>query len=288
MEINMTPNLKRVAFIGNYLPRKCGIATFTSDLVEAFEEEFPEIQTLTLAMNDTEEGYAYPSQVRYEINQDDRLDYERAANFLNQHAVDIISLQHEYGIYGGLAGSHILSLLRNVTAPVVTNLHTILEKPLPEQYRVLKEIIRYSNRLVVMSHRSKKLLKEVYGAPEEKIDLIPHGIHDVPFVDPGFHKDKFGAEGRPVLLTFGLLSSNKGIEYVLDALPGVVKRYPNVLYVVLGATHPHVILHEGEQYRESLQERVCQLGLEENVMFHNQFVSLEDLKEFIGAADIYI
>lgn len=288
MEINITPELRRVAFIGNYLPRKCGIATFTSDLAEAFSEEFPQIQTLTLAMNDTDDGYAYPAQVRYEIQQDDRFEYERAANFLNQHAVDIISLQHEYGIYGGVAGSHLLTLLRNVTAPVVTTLHTILEKPLPDQYRVMKEIIRHSNRLVVMSERSKKLLQEVYDAPSEKIDLIPHGIHDVPFVDPGFHKDKFQAEGRFVILTFGLLSRNKGIEYVIDALPEVIKHYPNILYVVLGSTHPHVILEDGEEYREFLAEKVRQLGLENNVLFLNQFVHLKDLKEFIGAADIYI
>ena len=288
MNISITPELKRVAFIGNYLPRKCGIATFTSDLAEAFSEEFPEIQTMTLAMNDTEEGYAYPGQVRYEITQDDRFDYEHAAHFLNQQAVDIISLQHEYGIYGGLAGSHILTLLRNVTAPVVTTLHTILENPLPEQFRVTKEIIRLSNRLVVMSQRSIKLLREVYNAPAEKIDLISHGIHDVPFVDPGFHKDKFNAEGRFVILTFGLLSDNKGIEYVIDALPEVVEQYPEILYVVLGSTHPHVILHEGEKYRESLQARVSELGLQENVLFLDQFVNLKDLKEFIGAADIYI
>jgi glycosyltransferase involved in cell wall biosynthesis len=288
MNITITPEPKRVAFIGNYLPRKCGIATFTSDLAESFAEQFPEIQTMTLAMNDTEEGYAYPSQVRYEIAQDDRFDYEQAAHFLNQQAVDIISLQHEYGIYGGLAGSHILTLLRNVTSPVVTTLHTILENPLPEQYRVMKEIIKLSNRLVVMSQRSIKLLREVYDAPIEKIDLIPHGIHDVPFVDPGFHKDKFGAEGKFVILTFGLLSDNKGIEYVIEALPEVVERYPNILYVVLGSTHPHVILHEGEKYRQSLQARVKELGLEENVLFLDQFVNLKDLKEFIGAADIYI
>jgi glycosyltransferase involved in cell wall biosynthesis len=288
MNTNITPELKRVAFIGNYLPRKCGIATFTSDLAEAFSEQFPEIRTMTLAMNDTEEGYAYPSQVRYEISQDDRFDYEHAAHFLNQQAVDIISLQHEYGIYGGLAGSHILTLLRNVTAPVVTTLHTILEKPQPEQYRVMKEIIKLSNRLVVMSQRSIKLLREVYDAPQEKIDLIPHGIHDVPFVDPGFHKDKFNAEGRFVILTFGLLSANKGVEYVIESLPEVVNRYPNVLYVVLGSTHPHVILEEGEKYRESLQARVRELGLQENVLFLDQFVNLKDLKEFIGAADIYI
>ena len=288
MNRNITPELKRVAFIGNYMPRKCGIATFTSDLAESFSEQFPEIQTLTLAMNDNEDGYAYPDQVRYHLQQDNRFDYEHAANFLNQHVVDVISLQHEYGIYGGLAGSHILTLLRNVTAPVVTTLHTILENPLPEQYRVMKEIIKLSNRLVVMSQRSIKLLKEVYGAPAEKIDLIPHGIHDVPFVDPGFHKDKFGAEGKFVILTFGLLSANKGIEYVIEALPEVVERYPNLVYVILGSTHPHVIRHEGESYRESLQARVKELGIEENVLFLDQFVNLKDLKEYIGAADIYI
>src|SRR6266487_1712377 len=279
MEINNTPELRRVAFIGNHLPRKCGIATFTTDLGEAFAEEYPHIKTLTLAINDTEDGYAYPPQVRYEIQQDDGLDYERAANFLNQQEVNAINLQHEYGIYGGIAGRHMLTFLRNVTAPVVTTLHTILEKPLPEQYRVLKEIIRLSNRLVVMSQRSKKLLQDVYGAPLEKIDLIPHGIHDVPFMDSGFHKDKFGAEGKFVLLTFGLLSRNKGIEYVIDALPEVVKRFPNFIYLVLGATHPHVVLQDGEEYREFLQSRVKELGLEKNVLFDDQFVSLKDLKE---------
>ena len=288
MNTRTTPELKRVAFIGNYLPRKCGIATFTSDLAEAFSEQFPEIQIMTLAMNDTEEGYAYPPQVRYEINQDDRFDYEHAAHFLNQQMVDVISLQHEFGIFGGQAGGHILTLLRNVTAPVVTTLHTILENPLPDQYRVMKEIIKLSNRLVVMSQRSIKLLREVYDTPVEKIDLIPHGIHDVPFVDPGFHKDKFGAEGKFVILTFGLLAANKGIEYVIEALPAVVEKYPNLLYVILGSTHPHVFLHEGEQYRESLQARVNELGLVEHVLFLDQFVNLKDLKEFIGAADIYI
>jgi glycosyltransferase involved in cell wall biosynthesis len=288
MQINITPELKRVAFVGNYLPRKCGIATFTSDLAESFAEQIPEIQTLTLAMNDTDEGYAYPAQVRYEIAQDDRLEYERAASFLNQQTVDMISLQHEYGIYGGPAGSHILTFLRKVSAPVVTTLHTILENPLPDQHRVLKEIIGLSNRVVVMSQRSIRLLRQVYDAPVEKIDLIPHGIHDVPFMDSGFHKDKFGAEGKFVILTFGLLSRNKGLEYVIEALPRVVERYPNLVYVVLGSTHPHVLLHEGEEYRESLQERVRELGLEEHVIFKDEFVHLKDLKEYIGAADIYI
>ena len=288
MEMNLIPDLRRVAFIGNYLPRQCGIATFTTDLAESFSAQFPEIQSMVLAMNDTPEGYPYPEKVRYELRENSLFDYERAANFLNQHAVDAISVQHEYGIFGGKWGKYILTLLRNVNAPVVTTLHTVLEKPGPEQYEVLREVARLSNRLVVMSEHSRNDLRDIYGVPEHKIDFIPHGIHDVPFVDPGFHKDKFGAEGRFVLMTFGLLSLNKGLEYVIEALPAVVERYPKLTYLVLGATHPHVVATEGESYRESLQERVRQLGLEENVLFYDQFVDLKDLKEFIGAANIYI
>ncbi|HLO14237.1 MAG TPA: glycosyltransferase, partial [Anaerolineales bacterium] len=288
MEMNPIPDLRQVAFIGNYLPRQCGIATFTTDLCEAFTEQFPEIQTMALAMNDKPEGYRYSEKVRYELRENNLFDYERAANFLNQHQVDAISLQHEFGIFGGPTGRYILTLLRNVNAPVVTTLHTVLQKPNPEQYAVLQEVARLSDRLIVMSEHSKSDLEKVYGVPEQKIDLIPHGIHDVPFVDPGFHKDKFGAEGRFVLMTFGLLSRNKGIEYVIEALPAVVKRYPDLVYLVLGATHPHVIAEEGEAYRESLQKRVHDLNLEEHVLFYDQFVDLNDLKEFIGAANIYI
>ena len=288
MEINLIPDLRRVAFIGNYLPRQCGIATFTTDLSEAFSEAFPDIQTIVLAMNDTPAGYNYPERVRYELRENNLFDYERAANFLNQQAIDAISLQHEFGIFGGKWGRNILTLLRNVNAPVVTTLHTVLEKPDPEQYEVLREVARLSNRIVVMSEHSKRDLINIYGVSEQKIDFIPHGIHDVPFVDPGFHKDKFGAEGRTVLMTFGLLSRNKGLEYVIEALPEVVKQYPDLVYLVLGATHPHVVAHEGESYREELWERVRQLGLEENVLFYDQFVDLKDLKEFIGAANVYV
>jgi glycosyltransferase involved in cell wall biosynthesis len=288
MEINLIPDLKRVAFIGNYLPRQCGIATFTTDLTESFSAQFPKTQSMVLAMNDLPEGYPYPEKVRYELREKNLFDYERAANFLNQHAVDAISLQHEFGIFGGKWGRNILTLLRNVNAPVVTTLHTVLEKPDPEQYEVMREVARLSNRLVVMSEHSRHDLQNLYGVPEHKIDFIPHGIHDVPFVDPGFHKDKFGAEGRFVLMTFGLLSRNKGLEYVIEALPAVVARYPDLTYLILGATHPHVVATEGESYRESLQERVRQLGLEDNVLFYDQFVDLKDLKEFIGAANIYI
>ena len=288
MEMNLVPDLKRVAFIGNYLPRQCGIATFTTDLSDAFSEQFPEIQNMVIAMNDVIEGYPYTEQVRYELRENNLFDYERAANFLNQHAVDAISLQHEFGVFGGKWGKYILTLLRNVNAPVVTTLHTVLEKPDEEQYEVLREVVRLSNRIVVMSEHSRRDLINIYGVPEHKIDFIPHGIHDVPFMDPGFHKDKFGAEGRHVLMTFGLLSRNKGLEYVIEALPEVVKRYPDILYLVLGATHPHVKAHEGESYREELQARIRELGLENNVLFQDQFVTLKDLKEYIGAANIYV
>lgn len=288
MEINSIPDLNRVAFIGNHLPRQCGIATFTTDLSDAFTEQFPDVQSMVLAMNDTIEGYSYCDKVRYEIRESKLLDYERAANFLNQHAVDAISLQHEFGIFGGKWGKYILTLLRNVNAPVVTTFHTVLEKPTPEQLETLREVARLSNRVVVMSEHSRRDLQSIYGVPEHKIDFIPHGVHDVPFVDPGFHKDKFGAEGRFVLMTFGLLSRNKGLEYVIEALPEVVKRYPQLTYLILGATHPHVVAYEGEAYRESLQRRVRELGLEENVLFYDQFVELKDLKEFIGAGDVYI
>ena len=288
MEMNLITDLKRVAFIGNYLPRQCGIATFTTDLCESFSAQFPDIQTMVLAMNDTPQGYPYSEMVRYQLRETNLFDYERAASFLNQQAVDAISLQHEFGIFGGPWGRNILTLLRNVNAPVVTTFHTVLERPEPEQYNVLREIARLSNRLVVMSEHSRNDLRDIYNVPEYKIDFIPHGIHDVPFVDPGFHKDKLGAEGRFVLMTFGLLSRNKGIEYVIEALPAVVECYPDLVYLVLGATHPHVVAYEGESYRASLQERVRQLGLEKNVLFYDQFVGLKDLKEFIGAANIYI
>ena len=288
MEINLIPELKRVAFIGNYLPRQCGIATFTTDLSDAFAAQFPDVQSMILAMNDTIEGYNYCDKVRYEIRESNLFDYERAANFLNQHAVDAISLQHEFGIFGGQWGKYILTLLRNVNAPVVTTFHTVLEQPTPEQYETLREVARLSNRVVVMSEHSRNDLQNIYGVPGHKIDFIPHGIHDVPFMDPGFHKDKFGAEGRFVLMTFGLLSRNKGIEYVIEALPEVVKQYPDLTYLVLGATHPHVVATEGESYRESLKARARELGVEEHVLFYDQFVDLHDLKEFIGAGDIYI
>jgi glycosyltransferase involved in cell wall biosynthesis len=281
-------NLNRIAVIGNYLPRKCGIATFTTDLCEAIALEFPDKAVFALPMNDTPEGYAYPSMVKFELHQEEIASYRRASDFLNINNVNVVSLQHEYGIFGGPYGSYVLSLLKELRTPLVTTLHTVLKDPLPEQKRVLEEIGQLSDRLVVMSERGVDFLKDIYNIPEEKIDFIPHGIPDVPFVDPNFYKDKFNVEGKIVLLTFGLLSPNKGLETVIKALPKVVKKYPNLVYIVVGATHPGVIKHEGERYRQMLVNIIRELHLEQNVKFYNRFVSLEELVQFIGATDIYI
>jgi glycosyltransferase involved in cell wall biosynthesis len=281
-------SLNRVAFIGNYLPRQCGIATFTTDLCEAIAIEYNETTCIAVPVNDTAAGYPYPSRVRFELTEKDIDSYRRAADFLNINNVDLVCLQHEYGIFGGRAGSHILALLRELRMPIVTTLHTILREPDPDQKRVLEEVAGLSDRLVTMSQRGVEFLHEIYGVPREKIDMIPHGIPDVPFVDPSFHKDLFGVEGKIVLLSFGLLSANKGIENVISALPDILAKHPNVVYIILGATHPHVIQHDGETYRLSLQWLAQEKGVEGQVIFYNRFVSLEELIEFIGAADIYI
>ncbi len=278
----------RIAFIGNYLPRQCGIATFTTDLCEALAAEHPGTTCIALPVNDIADGYAYPARVRFELAEKDIDSYHRAADFLNINSVDVVSLQFEYGIFGGRAGSHILALLRALRMPIVTTLHTILCEPDAHERRVLEEVAALSDRLIVMSGRGAKFLHEIYRVPTAKIDMIPHGIPDLPFVDPGFHKDLFGVEGKVVLLTFGLLSANKGIENVIAALPAILAQHPNAVYFIVGATHPHVKQHDGETYRLFLQRLAQAKGVEGQVIFYNQFVALEELVQFIGAADIYI
>ncbi len=289
MEKGLTySNINRIGFIGNYLPRQCGIATFTTDLCEAIAAEYEDTTCIALPVNDLEAGYPYPARVRFELTEKDIDSYRRAADFLNINSVDLVCLQHEYGIYGGRAGSHILALLRELRMPIVTTFHTILHDPDPDQQQVLEEVAALSDRLVVMSERGVEFLKKIYRIPPEKIDFIPHGIPDVPFIDPSYHKDLFGVEGKTVLLSFGLLSANKGIETVIAALPAILARHPNVVYIILGATHPQVVRNEGETYRLSLQRLAQEKGVEGQVIFYNRFVSLEELVEFIGAADIYI
>jgi glycosyltransferase involved in cell wall biosynthesis len=280
--------IKNVAFVGNYLPRKCGIATFTSDLLSAVAAKHPQTQCFAVPVNDVSGNYNYPSVVHFEIEEQDWTSYQRAADFLNISNVDIVCLQHEFGIYGGPAGGHVLALLRELRMPVVTTLHTVLHNPTPEQRRVMQELIALSTRLPVMTERGRQMLQEIYHAPPDKIDLIAHGIHDIPFVDPNYYKDQFGVAGRTVLLTFGLLSPNKGIEQVLNALPQILKEFPDLVYIVLGATHPHELREKGEAYRLSLERLAKRNKIQKNVIFYNRFVEIDELKEFIGATDLYV
>ena len=281
-------DIKKVAFIGDYLPRKCGIATFTTDLRSALALAFPHVESFVVPVNDLPQGYLYPPEVRFEFAEGDLDSYCRTADYLNFSNADVVCLQHEYGIYGGTAGSFILALLRDLRIPVVTTLHTVLSEPDAQQRRVLHELGTLSSRLVVMSERGRTMLRDVYGVPEEKIDLIAHGIPDLPFVDSNFYKDQFGVEGKRVLLTFGLLSPNKGIENVLRALPEIVKRFPDLIYIILGATHPNLVREHGEAYRLGLERLAQDLGIKRNVSFYNRFVEFDELKAFLGVADIYI
>ena len=282
------PALRRIAFIGNSLPRQCGIATFTGDLADALARTFRQAEVFVVPVNDIKEGYDYPDRVWFEITEKDVASYRRAADFLNINNVDVVNLQHEFGIFGGPAGSHILILLRELRMPTVITLHTILHEPEPTQRAVMEELGELSDGLVVMTNRSAELLREVYGIEEHKIEIIPHGIPDVPFVDPSFYKDKFGVEGKNVLLTFGLLGPSKGIERVIEALPAIIDRHPDTVYIILGATHPTLKRHQGEIYRLGLQQLARECGVENRVIFHNRFVSAEELTEFLGAADLYV
>jgi glycosyltransferase involved in cell wall biosynthesis len=280
--------IRKIAFVGDYLPRKCGIATFTCDMHSSISCQFPETECLVVPVNDCREGYDYPAEVRFEIEEQNLASYLRAADFLNFGNTDVVCLQHEYGIYGGAAGSHVIGMVRDLRMPVVTTLHTVLREPDSAQRSVLRELASLSARVVVMTERARLFLREIYQVPEAKIDRIAHGIPDTPFVDPNAFKDQFGVEGRPVALTFGLLSPNKGIEHMLRAVVEIVKQYPHFVYLVLGATHPALVREQGERYRLSLERMARDLGISNHVIFYNRFVELKELTEFIRAADVYV
>jgi len=278
----------RIAVIGNHLPRQCGIATFTTDLSDAITAEYGAAALSVVAVNDPQSSYAYPTRVRFQIAEGDISSYRATANFLNAGKFDLVCLQHEYGIFGGKAGSHVLELLQRLTMPVVTTLHTVLSQPDLDQRIVMQQIAARSDRLIVMSEYSSRVLRDVFGVPGEKIDLVPHGIPDLPFVQPEVYKDALAVAGKLVLLTFGLLSPNKGFESVIRALPRILSRHKDVVYVIAGATHPHVRAREGDRYRDQLQAMAKELGVEREVIFHNQFFSPREMASVVGSADIYI
>ncbi len=277
---------RKLAFVGNHLPRQCGIATFTSDLSSFVAQADPNMDSLVVAMNDAGQDHAYPDRVRFEIAEDEIAAYRRAAQYLNANGVEVVSLQHEYGIFGGKCGNHVLTLLRELHMPVVTTLHTILTTPSPMQRATLDQVLELSERVVVMSEHGASTLRELHGVPAADIDVIPHGIPLAPQGTRGKHQ--LGFDDQDVILTFGLLSPDKGVEYVLEAMPAILARHPNAVFVVLGATHPHVKERHGEAYRLELQSRVRRLGIEASVVFHDRFVEDGELAGFLAAADIYI
>jgi glycosyltransferase involved in cell wall biosynthesis len=279
---------RRIALIGNSLPRRCGIATFTTDLHRAISNSGPNLQTSVVAMTDRDQTYDYPASVALQIKDDTLEEYVGAAAFLNAGRFDIVCLQHEFGIFGGETGAHILELLSRLTMPIVTTLHTVLEKPTPIQRTVMERIVEASSKVVVMADKGRELLHSVYRVPDEKIEVIAHGIPDFPFVGPDTAKARLGFSGRSVILTFGLLSPSKGIEVMIDAMPSILKRRPDAVYVVLGATHPNLVRDQGETYRETLTARVRELGVEDHVVFLDQFVDQATLLEFISMCDVYV
>jgi glycosyltransferase involved in cell wall biosynthesis len=279
---------ERLAIIGNSLPRRCGIATFTTDLQSAIATSFPGVTASIVAMNDQGQNYAYPDSVSFQVRDDRIEDYLGAADFLNSGGFDVVSLQHEFGIFGGEAGSHILALIERLTMPVVTTLHTVLAAPSVAQRAVMGRVLDASSRIVVMAEKARELLLGVYQVPADRIDVIAHGIPDAPFVEPNAAKARLGFAGRDVLLTFGLLSPNKGVEVMIDAMPSILKAHPDAVYVVLGATHPNLVRHEGEAYRESLLARARQRGVEDHVVFLDRFVDQPTLLGFIAMCDVYI
>jgi glycosyltransferase involved in cell wall biosynthesis len=283
----VTPSI-RVAFIGNSLPRRCGIATFTNDLHRAVALCRPSAETVIVAMNDAGQHYEYPAPVRVQINDDELRDYAHATDILNAGNFDVVSLQHEFGIFGGDAGANILTLLSRLKMPIVTTLHTVLSEPQSMQRRVLTDIAGLSSKVVVMAEKARELLMAVHGVPARKIEVIPHGIPDVPYASPEEAKLKLGFAGRPVILTFGLLSPNKGIEVMIDAMPVVLRRAPGTVYVVLGATHPNLVRSQGEAYRASLVSRARARGVEKHVLFLDRFVDLPMLLDFISMCDVYV
>jgi glycosyltransferase involved in cell wall biosynthesis len=279
---------RTIAFVGNYLPRRCGIATFTHDLHRAISEAGPDMDTFVAAMTNPGFEYDYPRAVRLEIREEIIRNYVLAADFLNAAGVDVVSLQHEYAIFGGESGRHVTQLLSRLDMPVVTTLHTVLAEPTPAQRAAMDQLIEHSEKVVVMAKKGRELLQSVHGVPASMIEVIPHGIPDRPFADSSYAKGAFGLEGKSVILTFGLLSPNKGIETMIDAMPGIVAACPNAVYVVLGATHPNLVCEQGESYRDSLAARVRELGIDDHVVYFNQFVELDKLLDFIAMSDVYV
>lgn len=279
---------EKIGIIGNYLPRRCGIATFTTDLSKAIRNELcGENRLINIAMNDREEGYDYPSEVKLTIQEDNREEYIKVARYLNENEYRAVIVQHEYGIYGGADGEYIIELMKRLEMPVLTNLHTVLENPSFGQRKVMNALAKYSEKLLVMSKKAFDILTRVYEIPSEMVVFVPHGILDTTYEEQGLYNDAIDLEGKEIILTFGLLGPGKGLEVMIGAMPAIVKKNPNAVYLILGKTHPHILEKRGDLYREKLKEQIKSLNLEKNVIFHNKFVDSDILVKYIKTSTIY-
>lgn len=289
MEQAATANrIDHIALVGNYLPRKCGIATYTTDTFKALSDRYPDLRVDVYAMDDHPGRYAYPPEVTAAIPQDERPAYAAAARAIETSGAQALWVQHEYGIFGGAAGEYLLALVNRVTVPLIVTLHTVLEQPSPDERRVLEALLRRAAKVIVMAERGREILKRVYGANPRSIAMIPHGVPDRPLIEAATMKGRFGWDGRAVILTFGLLAPNKGIETMIAAMPAIVARHPDALYVVLGATHPNLVAHEGEAYRDRLKALAAEKGVADNLRFVDAFVENDELLDYLQAADIYV
>ncbi len=281
----------KIAFIGTYVPRECGIGTFTKNLFNSILKDVSGQKKtddgFVVALNDNDLTYKYPKEVKLTIRQDHQSDYLEAVKYINLSGADLCILEHEFGIFGGQSGVYILPLLYRLEIPLIVTLHTVLKNPSYNEKAVLQEICKMAHKIVVMSHKAVDFLTEIYQVPAQKIALIEHGVPDIHF-NPGLIKKEFKLENKKVLLTFGFIGRNKGIETVIKALPKVVAKYPNVVYIVLGKTHPNVLRHSGEEYRIFLMRLVKTLHLDKNVVFLNEFIDEQDLFKYLYSSDIYI
>jgi glycosyltransferase involved in cell wall biosynthesis len=278
----------RIALLGNFLPRLCGLATYTTHVYDAVRRCMPNAIVDVYAMIDPGGSYAFPAAVTGIIAQEDREAYRIAARRIEASGAEMLWVQHEFGIYGGPAGRYLLDLIERVDIPVRITLHTVLEEPNDDQRAVMERLIARADTLVVMVEQGRRILSRRYGVPGSRILVIPHGVPNRPYISPDSVKPRFDMVGRKTILTFGLLSPGKGIETVISALPMIASHCPEVLYVVLGATHPHLVAQQGERYREELQALAARLGVERHVRFVDGFVSEEELIDRLAAADVYV
>lgn len=285
-EVWAAPHIRHIAMIGNALPRKCGLATFTSHVVDALADRFPDLVVDHYAMDDGS-GILYPDAVRT-IHSDDLAAYEEAARQIEASGAEAIWVQHEFGIFGGTAGRHLLALLDSTSLPVVTTLHTVLESFSPAEQSVLDRLLERSAQLIVMAECGRRILRDCHGVPDDRIKVIPHGVPDRPYVDPEAAKARLGLAGRKIVMTFGLLSPGKGICDMIEALPAIVQKHPEMCYILIGATHPNLVRKEGEAYRDALRARATQLGVERHLRFIDAFLDQDELLGWIEACDVYV